>query len=112
MDNNILKTAIELTEKAVNFRCKIYPDTISCEGCADEPTCGAKQITWNCDGTLKLFENALNKLEVIDIKPYIEYVQDHGGYCDCEVIFNVKDCSDFKKRLIDIKRKQQKEQLK
>lgn len=104
MDNNILIKAIDITEKLVNFRCKKYPEKLSCEKCKEQEICQCNEITWNCDGTLSYFEKALAQLGVINTKPYIEYVQEHSGYCDCEILFNVKDDSDYRKRFIEAKR--------
>ena len=90
MDIATLKRAIEKLEKKVDFRCKKYTDR-GCDSCSENETCKCEQITWNCDGTLTLFEESLKECEVIDTTPYIAYSQKHGGYCDCEVIFNVKE---------------------
>jgi hypothetical protein len=103
MNSEILIKAIDLTEKMVDFRCKKYPQKLSCEKCSEQDKCQCKEITWNCDNTLKYFDEALAQLGVVDIVPYIEYVKERGGYCDCEIIFNVKDDSDYKKRFIEIK---------
>jgi hypothetical protein len=103
MNNEILIKAINLTEKMVDFRCTKYPQKLSCEKCSEQDECQCKEITWNCDNTLKYFECALAKLGVVNTLPYIEYVKERGGYCDCEIIFNVKDDGDYKKRFIEIK---------
>ena len=107
LDITVLKKAIDLTEKKVNFRCKKYPTKKECPGCPEHTKCGGKNIIWNCDAkTLTFFEQSLNELDIADHKPYIEYVQEHGGYCDCEIIFNVKESPDFKKKIISIKMEQ------
>ncbi len=93
LDRDILRQAIALTEKACNFRCTKYPDREECEGCIEEG-CNSKRITWTCDGkTLTMFTAALQELGIVeaDIQKYCDYSIDHGGYCDCEVIFNVKE---------------------
>lgn len=48
--------------------------------------------TWDCNCTLNGVETIL-QLMSMDIEKSIEYLQKHGGYCDCEVMFNVA-CED------------------
>ena len=43
-----------------------------------------------CDNTLKLTLRWIEENNLSDRKDeIIEYLENHGGYCDCEVIFNV-----------------------
>lgn len=47
-----------------------------------------KKATWNCDCTLKGTKEIL-KIMAMDIDKSIKYLEEHGGYCDCEVMMNV-----------------------
>lgn len=50
------------------------------------------ETTWTCDGTLVETENILAEhFPEVDLPSSIRYLQEHGGYCDCEVIMNVVD---------------------
>jgi hypothetical protein len=49
-------------------------------------------ITWTCGGNDKPFARAiLEKMGNIDIGASFDYFEEHGGYCDCEIVFNVFD---------------------
>ena len=41
-----------------------------------------------CDGTLRLTEEFIDK-NGLDKESTIEWLQDHGGFCDCEVLLNI-----------------------
>ena len=41
-----------------------------------------------CDHTLKESINFL-KLRALDVETVVPWLGEHGGYCDCEVIYNV-----------------------
>ena len=41
-----------------------------------------------CSGDSKFARFVLSK-EGVDIEKSIEYLQDNGGYCDCEILMNV-----------------------
>lgn len=46
--------------------------------------------TWKCDGeTLTMSRAILESMGGIDIEETLDYFQEHGGHCDCEVLFNV-----------------------
>jgi hypothetical protein len=47
-------------------------------------------ITWNCDHDLRRTERILTEMgfDQEKIDRVIRYFKDHGGFCDCEVIFN------------------------
>ena len=49
------------------------------------------KTTWNCDAKTKSHaERILRKyFPKIDIKETFEYFDNNGGYCDCEILFNV-----------------------
>lgn len=48
-------------------------------------------FVFNCDGSFErpLTRKLLLEFEGIDVDASLEYFQQHGGYCDCEVLFNV-----------------------
>jgi len=49
-------------------------------------------FTWRCDSTMErsLAKTILKRMSIdIDIEGSLEYFAQHGGYCDCEIIFNV-----------------------
>lgn len=51
-----------------------------------------KSITWECKGghDKSLAEKILKKyFPEIDIPKTFKYFENHGGYCDCEILFNV-----------------------
>ena len=63
------------------------------EGCdfkQKEPN-NPKTATWLCDGGInRPFAKAiLEKMGNIDIEASFKYFEDNGGYCDCEIVFNV-----------------------
>lgn len=41
-----------------------------------------------CDGTLRLTEEFIDE-NGLDKESTIEWLQDHGGFCDCEVLLNI-----------------------
>ena len=41
-----------------------------------------------CDGTLRLTEMFIED-NGLDKTATIEWLQDHGGFCDCEVLLNI-----------------------
>ena len=45
-------------------------------------------VVSGCDDTHKLTKEILDEFSV-DIDETLEYLEDNGGYCDCEVIMNV-----------------------
>jgi len=49
------------------------------------------RVTWKCGGgNDKSFAIAiLKEMGNIDIDASISYFDEHGGYCDCEILFNV-----------------------
>ena len=56
------------------------------EGCNFTP-----DLKWTCKGgNDKSFATAILKhMGDIDIPVSIKYFDDHGGHCDCEILFNV-----------------------
>jgi hypothetical protein len=44
-----------------------------------------------CDNTLKQSEQILRAMGGVDVDLTLDYFEDRGGYCDCEVLFNVEN---------------------
>ena len=48
------------------------------------------RTTWTCDGKLTFTRQILRaRFPGVSIEKTIKYLQDRGGYCDCEVLLNV-----------------------
>lgn len=45
----------------------------------------------DCDDTLKLTEEFLVKKDIPNLNAVTEWLGDHGGNCDCEVLANVEE---------------------
>lgn len=45
-----------------------------------------------CNHTNTLTVNILDDMKVTNKKEVIEWLREHGGYCDCEVLWNVEEC--------------------
>ena len=58
------------------------------EGCNFRKDDNNKTI-WNCGGNHLFSRTILKSMPEIDIEKTINYFETHGGYCDCEVLFNV-----------------------
>jgi hypothetical protein len=51
-----------------------------------------EQLTDNsCDDTLKLSVTFLQSLKIENIEEIAEWLEENGGYCDCEVLANVEE---------------------
>ena len=52
-----------------------------------------KSFTWKCDNTINrpLATAILEKIGGIDIPASMKFFELHGGFCDCEIVFNVPD---------------------
>ena len=48
-------------------------------------------IDWECEGALTLTRQWLGA-HGLDIDPNVEALEACGGFCDCEVVFNVRNC--------------------
>jgi hypothetical protein len=61
------------------------------EGCNfhDDPATG--QMAWTCEGgsDKTLAAAILAKMGGIDVPASLEYFEENGGFCDCEILFNV-----------------------
>lgn len=64
-------------EEGCDFKQKIEGDPTS--------------VTWKCGGgNDKSFAKAiLEKMGGIDIEETLKYFDRNGGYCDCEILFNI-----------------------
>jgi len=53
-------------------------------------------ITWNCSGSEErpLARAILEKMGDVDIDATMQYFDEHGGFCDCEILFNIDPCDD------------------
>jgi glutamate/tyrosine decarboxylase-like PLP-dependent enzyme len=45
-----------------------------------------------CNHTNILTVNILDDMRVTNKEEVIEWLREHGGYCDCEVLWNVEEC--------------------
>ena len=45
--------------------------------------------TQECDNTLTISRELLGNMRIFDVDSSIEWLQDHAGFCDCEVLLNV-----------------------
>ena len=64
-----------------------------CERLEGKEGCNfTKEGTWNCKGgrNKELATAIMEKMGNIDIELSKEYFEASGGYCDCEILFNVK----------------------
>jgi len=61
--------------------------------CQFEPK-GKDDFTWLCSHTLKAtrwyLKEALN-FDKVKIEKAVKFLNNKGGYCDCEVLFNVQE---------------------
>ena len=49
-----------------------------------------KGYTWKCSGNDKTYaRKILESLPNIDVEATLKYFESNGGYCDCEILFNV-----------------------
>jgi F0F1-type ATP synthase membrane subunit b/b' len=45
----------------------------------------------SCDDTYSLTKAFLLKLKIEKVDEVLEWLADHGGYCDCEILANVEE---------------------
>ena len=54
------------------------------------------KITWSCDNAYTHTERILREhYPSVDISATLSYFGEHGGYCDCEILFNVDSEENF-----------------
>ena len=58
------------------------------EGCNFRKDGETDEILWGCDHTLRLTRQWL-KQAGLGVEANIQMLNDCGGFCDCEIIFNV-----------------------
>lgn len=44
---------------------------------------------WNCANDMSFTINILKTMPEIDIDKSLEYFEENGGYCDCEILLNI-----------------------
>lgn len=49
------------------------------------------RVGWVCDGTTKNARRVLESMARIDVEKSLAYFQDFGGFCDCEIVYNVDE---------------------
>jgi hypothetical protein len=57
------------------------------------------KTTWQCDGGTdkKLATRTLReRFPDVDVAGSLAYFEQHGGYCDCEILFTVADDADLR----------------
>ncbi len=56
-----------------------------------EEGCNFTEEGWTCyGGHDKRFATAiLQSMQGVDVEASLLYFEDHGGHCDCEIVFNV-----------------------
>lgn len=64
------------------------------EGCnfrSENDENGAERTVWNCSSSVErpFCRAILEKMGGIDVEATLDYFGEHGGHCDCEVVFNV-----------------------
>jgi len=78
------------------------------EGCnfVEEKPGDPKSITWKCSSKPD-FELATPILKSMgmDVEKSIAYFREHGGYCDCEILFNVERSAQRERKLMRRRKK-------
>jgi len=59
------------------------------EGCDFREKEGGGDYTWKCYNGHELAREILEKMGGIDVEATLGYCREHGGHCDCEIVFNV-----------------------
>ena len=78
-------------EEKCNFRCKKHPELKECEECEENKDCSREYITWDCNNDQTFLNEALKKFKIEPKlqEKFREYLMENGGFCDCEIVFNV-----------------------
>ena len=50
-----------------------------------------------CDRTHRHARQVMSGMGNVDIAGSLEYFEERGGYCDCEILLNVESCSEGRK---------------
>lgn len=50
-----------------------------------------EKVTWTCAGgkNKDLAAAILRSMDDVEVQASLEFFEAHGGYCDCEILFNV-----------------------
>ncbi len=61
------------------------------ERLAGPEACNFRNDQWTCFGDLRFTQRLLRDMGMDEhsIEVSVAYLEDHGGYCDCEVVFNL-----------------------
>jgi hypothetical protein len=62
------------------------------EGCnfREEEPGNPESTTWRCSGGNRTFAKAiLKEMGGIDVEASLKFFEENGGFCDCEIFFNV-----------------------
>jgi len=57
-------------------------------------------VKWYCNGDTRLAASILKTMEEIDVDKSLAYFEEHGGYCDCEILLNVDKATDFSRTIL------------
>jgi hypothetical protein len=74
-----------------------------CDALADTITISSDPHTWRCDGDQgqnkdkpelvhRYAKEIMAKMGNVDVEASLKFFEEHGGYCDCEILFNVDRC--------------------
>ena len=76
MSDTLTRSEI-MTPESPRWRefCDKLDDAIGRHGCNSTDTRLAKRL--------------LRSMKCVDVEASVEYFEDHGGYCDCEILLNV-----------------------
>ena len=85
-----------MEKKQFNKFCKLLEGNEGCnfiEKIKDDPN----SITWKCYHDFRFTKKILkNYFKEVDIQKFIEFCKNNGGYCDCEILYNVAEESRLK----------------
>ncbi len=57
-------------------------------------------FTWKCNKDLSLTKNILKKyFPNVDVEHTLQYFEDNGAYCDCEILFNIESKRSERERI-------------
>ena len=69
------------------------PETLTPKSARWDEFCNALDATlriWGCDArTHRHAKDIMAKMGNVDIEASLEFFEEHGGYCDCEILLNV-----------------------
>jgi hypothetical protein len=79
--------SVESPVLPADHRWDDFLDRLMGPGC-----CEWSERSWTCHGDLRFSKRVLHDLGLSEsaIAVSVQYFRDHGGYCDCEVVLNVR----------------------